>query len=339
MSLSLFKNRELTKACNNLILFRLKHRNHPGHKPKPVAVPVRPSLPDNYTEEANYPPVKPKFPPGHFSPDYDTKLAWKYYDDGQKYTSLKTIQERLSVMAYSNVQQTLDDLKQRRTRHYPIYLTSSLSKTPKMLPFNQYITKSHVSIVDELPSNNHVSQSIDFDLYEKLKFTAKEAILANFSRVSELEDVAQVPSHEESFKPEIIEKQKRLETKNRSSNLLLKDVLSSLTSILSANEANDHLLKAQYGVDVNIKSYWKRCGFEAERPRGAVNPDQDVIRFQFDDIASFQIKCDKPLKPIYNLNDSACSEPKIPDYIYNPSVFKIFADHLLPMQVPGKIEI
>ena len=30
-----------------------------------------------------------------------------------------------------------------------------------------------------------------------------------------------------------------------------------------------------------------------------------------------------------------CSEPKIPEYAYNPSNFKVFADHVLPMQVPG----
>lgn len=112
---------------------RYVHRNHPGHKPKPPATLIKPTLRDRYLDKAIYPPVKPKFPPGNWNPDYDPKLAWHYYAEGQKFHSLKTIQERLSVLAYLNIQQTLDDLKVRRTRYYPIYQLSSLSKTPKML--------------------------------------------------------------------------------------------------------------------------------------------------------------------------------------------------------------
>lgn len=304
MTLGVIKNRDLTKASNNLfIILRQKHRNHPGHKPKPLAVPVRHTLPDSYTEEALYPPVKPKFPPGHFTPDYDSKLAWHYYEEGQKFTSLKTIQERLSVMAYLNVQQTLDDYKQRKTRFFPIFQVSSLPKTPKMLSFNKYITKTHVEVVDESSEksqNVELDKSIDFDLYEKLKHTTKEAILASFSKKVELDetDSSKIPEHPDSYKPEVIEKEKKVEKIHKTSNLLLKDVLNSISSILSSEETNEHLLKAQYGVDVNIKSYWKRCGFESQKPRGAVLPDPDVIRFQFDDIASYQIKCNKPLKPV-----------------------------------------
>ncbi len=39
----------------------------------------------------------------------------------------------------------------------------------------------------------------------------------------------------------------------------------------------------------------------------------------------------------YKLTNTKTTESaqSVPDYIYNPSNFKIFADHLLPMQVPG----
>ena len=42
---------------------------------------------------------------------------------------------------------------------------------------------------------------------------------------------------------------------------------------------------------------------------------------------------------MFKLEDKECSEPKIPEYAYNPSTFKVFAEHLLPMQVPGKYDL
>lgn len=309
---------------------RHKHRNHPGHKPKPLAISIKPSLPDNYVENPIYPPVKPKYPPGEFSNDYDPKLAWKYFEDGQKYTSLKTIQERLSVMAYLNVQQTLDDYRQRKTRFFPIYQTSSISKTPRMLPFNQYITKTHLEVQDKTKV-----EQIDNNLYEMIRNKTKEIILNNYARQLKNESIDyQVPVHEDTYMPEVLEKRAQNERDLKFSNLLIRDILNFATSALSTSDSNSHLINAQYACDVNIKSYWKRCGFKDEKPRGAVSPDPDVIRFQFDDIASYQIKSDKPLRPLFKLNDPECKK-EVPKYVYCPSVFKLFADHILPMQVPG----
>jgi hypothetical protein len=126
------------------------HRNHPGHKPKPAAIPRKYELPDNYLEEALYPPVKPQLPPGHWPENYDPKVAWRYFSDGQKFHSLKTIQERLAVQAYMNVQQTIDDLGQVKTRYFPIFQVSAMYNSPRLLPFHQYITKTHVEAVEDL---------------------------------------------------------------------------------------------------------------------------------------------------------------------------------------------
>ncbi|RNA28306.1 vegetative incompatibility WD repeat [Brachionus plicatilis] len=326
------------KNSLNQIFTRLKHRNHPGHKPKPPAISILPSLPDNYVDEATYPPVKPKLPPGEFSADYDPKLAWLYYEEGQKYTALKTIQERLSVLAYSNVQQTLDDLKQRKTRFFPIYKLSSLSKTPKMLPFNQYITKTHVQSIDEhtgLASSKDSYQKLDYNLYEMVRSKVKEIIVNNYQRELRKESIDYtVPVHEDTYRPEVVEKRAQVDREHKFSNLLIRDILNFMTSALGTQDSNWHLLNAQYGVDVDIKSYWKRSGFASEKPRGAVYPDTDTIRFQYEDIASYQIKCSKPLRPLYQLNHPECSK-KINDFVYKPVVFKLFADHILPMQVPG----
>jgi len=180
---SLLNHRSLNTRILPLLTspHRSVHRNHPGHKKKPFATPVNLQLPDTYLPEPNYPPVKPKLPPGEWAPDATPKLAWHYFNEGQKYHSLKTIQERLSVMAYMNVQQTLDDLKTRRTRYFPIYQLSAMPKTPQMLEFSQYITKTSVEVVDKSSEETAVSA----DMYEALKASVSDVILMSFSGRSE----------------------------------------------------------------------------------------------------------------------------------------------------------
>jgi len=164
----------------NRLLLRHKHRNHPGHKQIPLANPVRLDLPDNYVEEANYPPVKPRMPPGEWPKDYEKSLAWHYWEEGEKFTRLKTIQERLSVLAYLNVQQTLDDLKQRRTRHYPIFRLSALPKTPRMSPFVSFITKTSLETVK---STSIVSLIEIFENYKLKLFSIFLNLLGKINRI------------------------------------------------------------------------------------------------------------------------------------------------------------
>lgn len=168
MSFQLFRHHYFS---NSPKLFRFVHRNHPGHKKPRLATPVHLQLPDTYVTEPIYPPVKPKFPPGQWSEETSPKLAWLYYNDGQKFHSLKTIQERLSVMAYLNVQQTIDTWKVRRTKYSPIYQLSAMPKTPEMLEFSQYITKTSLSVNEQKKDEDEVKLnfSVGTDLYEMAK--------------------------------------------------------------------------------------------------------------------------------------------------------------------------
>lgn len=167
----LFGPRNLSKLLLSQQPSRLVHRNHPGFKKKPFATPLVQELSDTYLEEAVYPPVKPKFPPGEWLEDSAPKLAWQYHDEGQKYHSLKSIQERLSVLAYLNVQQTLDDVKKQRTKYFPIYQMSATPKTPQMLAFNQYATKTSVSVADVAKPDEQeaLDKTVSAKLYEQIK--------------------------------------------------------------------------------------------------------------------------------------------------------------------------
>jgi hypothetical protein len=288
MILKLFKNKR--KLLNDL-QYRFKHTNHPGHKKKQLANPIKYSLPDKINSDIIYPPVKPKYPPGDWPDNYDTNLAWKYFEDGEKYKSLKTIQERMTILAYSNIQQTIDDLNIKRTRHFPIYSISGLLKSPKMLDFIQYITKTQ--LLDNLSDNLELSNQINENLFNKIKNNLKETILININKKKYIKE-----NYSDLKHPSIRENEIKNENNLEDSNSLIKDILDSITTLLSVHIPDSHLSSALYGNNVNIKAYWKRCGYKNHSLRGCVNPDNDVIRFQFDDIATYQIKTNKPLKPV-----------------------------------------
>ncbi len=176
MSFQMIRHSLLFGPRSSSRLFQLQtsrsvHRNHPGFKKKAFATPLVQELPDTQLEEAVYPPVKPKFPPGEWEQDSAPKSAWLYHDEGRKFHSLRSIQERLSVLAYLNVQQTLDDVKAQRTKYYPIYQLSATAKAPQMLAFSQYATKTSVSVAS-VPKPDHtelLDKSISAELYEKIK--------------------------------------------------------------------------------------------------------------------------------------------------------------------------
>jgi hypothetical protein len=136
------------------------------------------------------------------------------------------------------------------------------------------------------------------DFFKLLKQRTQEAILANFSKADEIPDVNEPPVHPDTYRPPSIETKKENDMALKLSNNMIKDIFNAITSTLSTQHTHEHLLHAQYGSDVDIRAYWMRAGFGEAKPRGAVFPDPDSIRFQFDDKASYQIKCKDPLRPV-----------------------------------------
>jgi hypothetical protein len=222
-------------------------------------------------------------------------------------------------------------------------------------------TNSPEEAQDEKKASSSVEldKSINADLYEKLKYRVKETILVNFAKASELAETVEPPTHPDTYVPVSEIKAKETERAHKVSNQMIKAIFDSITSVLSTNESHEHLLHAQHATNVDIRAYWMRSGFGEAKPRGAIFPDPDSIRFQFNDIASYQIKCENPIKPvlisdnstalffhtyfinsfllqqIHKIDSKASTEPQVKEYAYTPANFKIFADHTLPMQVPG----
>ena len=80
----------------------------------------------------------------------DPKMAWKHFELGEKhYRHLKSVKERLTVMAYQNMMCRYDNLDVEQIDSKLIWMLSGQPRSPRSLPFYKHITRTHVT--DELP--------------------------------------------------------------------------------------------------------------------------------------------------------------------------------------------
>jgi hypothetical protein len=298
--------RPCTIKSEYLILSRSKgYRNHPGHKPKPLCVPHKYELPDEYVEEPMYPPVKPKYPTGfNFSNEYPTSKAWHYFNEGQKFNSLRTVQERLAVMAYLNIQPTVDDLGVTRIRHFPLLLLNTMPRAAQSSEQRQYITKT---VLNPKTESNQTGQnatktpaaSIDAKSYKEIRDLVIACIVTSAQRDGRAEDLVKGFEQKDFYKPKSIRFEENLQAVKERNNLLVNDMFNGISAYLaSSHDTHSHLRNAQYARNVNIEAYWKRCGYKETHARGCVPPDDDCVRYQYRDKALYQIKTDMPLKPV-----------------------------------------
>ena len=80
----------------------------------------------------------------------DSKKAWMHFELGEKhYQHLKSVKERLTVMAYQNMMCYYDELDVEQINSKLIWMLTGRPRSPRCLPFYKHITRTHVT--DELP--------------------------------------------------------------------------------------------------------------------------------------------------------------------------------------------
>src|SRR5689334_5516961 len=80
----------------------------------------------------------------------DPKKAWMHFELGEKYyRHLKSVKERLTIMAYQNMMCYYDKLDVEQIDSKLIWMLTGRPRSPRSLPFYKHITRTHVT--DELP--------------------------------------------------------------------------------------------------------------------------------------------------------------------------------------------
>ncbi|CAF0957356.1 unnamed protein product [Didymodactylos carnosus] len=311
------------------IINRYKHRlNHPGvHIEHGIQYPTPLKLPDEYSDRPLYPPIKPKYPPGSWG-TMDPKKAWMHYEWGEKhYKCLKSVKERLTVMAYMNMKCQFDKLDVEQIDSKLIWMLTGRSIAARSLPFYKHITRTHVT--NELPKfyeNYDVENLLNFIkpiLIERI--LSEELYQKPYTPIEQIYDsgayVVQSIAEEEQLKKD--------EEKTRK---VLSKIIRTVVNVLA--EDKPYLRQALIGSDVPIEAWWSQSLNGEVYGKAKWHYDQNTTSFQFRDKAAIQVKTDKPLRSIVDPDSSLCQTP-IPNCIYHPPAFKVFTDRYLPSQIPG----
>lgn len=213
-----------------------------------------PRVDDTILENAEYPPIKPKFPPGSWG-NIDREQAWMWNSLKEKVLDIPTVSDRLNVFLNKN--------------HDAIFL-DPINEHPSKLAFRQYVTKTHLipwsssNTEDDFPLLSSVQNS------ELLFFRIKQAVTDHL--LVESEAVCR-----ENVNPSV--------ESNLKCNLLFRCI--SDTIIHHMWKHFEHLQECQYDEDVTIRSLWHRHSVEREKK------DLDLDYATIDDLTNIVSQMDQ----------------------------------------------
>lgn len=272
---------------------RWKHRlNHPGvHVPQSIQYKTPYNLPDEYADHPLYPEIRPKHPPGSWG-SMESKKAWMHFELGEKhYRHLRSIKERLTVMAYQNMICRFDKLDVEQIDSKLIWMLTGRPHSPRSLPFYKYITRTHVT--DELPK---FYQQIDVEsLLNYVKPILIDRILTEEFAQKESRSLDEEIEQGQYKVSSIINEKTMKQNEQRSVNLLT-TIVRTIVNVLG--EHKNYLRKSMVGSNVPIEAWWSSNLNGQKYDRAKWHHDQNTTSFQFRDKAAVQVKTERPLRSV-----------------------------------------
>ena len=225
-------------------------------------------------EVVEYPPVKPKYPPGRWSKDMPPKQAWKIHDEGQELLQIPTIKGRLEKLAGPWDRPTKP--------HY--YNVNMYNNAPGLCHLKQYLTKTHIapnmpSVYDDLDTGNDLAKAFD-----RLRPLLLEAVQEEHDQYIYC---VERPPNDIHLMPD--------ERATRAHNLvgrLLNLAMSGLSS------ERPYLLRSQLDENVRIQTFWRRIGDNYEKAHGRVGLPTNCLNFETRNIANYQVRTEMPLPEV-----------------------------------------
>ncbi|XP_041360632.1 39S ribosomal protein S30, mitochondrial-like [Gigantopelta aegis] len=237
--------------------------------------------------EVEYPPVKPKFPPGKWG-DMDRKYAWHWHDETTK------------IAEITDPKQRMDELTSKEMK---MWLFKVPEVYPRQLLFQQYATKTHM--VEGLPD---IYTSLETDLLvNKIKELLIEYICLEQDKILRNVYLSKFSSWIQS---------------HQRSRIIVDAINRSILQMTS--DGCDHLANCQIGEGVRVSAFWDRHGIE--RNRRVMHPTKTTYvtvqdsRFQAKYVADFQIRVEQPLPEFVPVDDPLCSSVDGPNLKYHPTV-------------------
>ncbi|KAK3610184.1 hypothetical protein CHS0354_038820 [Potamilus streckersoni] len=242
-------------------------------------------------KEVEYPPIKPRWPPGQVWGELSEKNAWKIYDETQNIMTMPTVEERIKHLTSNE-----NKIALLRTRI-----------NPKNLQYFQDRTKTN--LVDGLP-----------DVYSSME---KDGVLDLDAVVTRLRPIIIDGIEMEHDK---LERSRLFWAKSAkdmiATRLLLKQTLLPIRGYLSGQNA--HMQRSRFDENVRVVAFWDKYGEKHKRIENDYNrnarrrrkKDEDdkpvmfnepyLYRFQADEMVPIQIRVENPLPEFVPLNNELC---------------------------------
>ena len=217
--------------------------------------------------DVEYPPIKPRFPPGKYGEDIKKKgsaAVWKEYEKGNE------------VLAIPNVKERLESISGTESLRY--FRVEPCDDIPGSGKYKQFISKTHIE--NALPA---CMTEIDCDQ----EFTALRSLILD----------AIVQEHEFHYIQSV--EKGRLSEKyhdRERTKFLLTNIVNIIIGYCSAD--NNYLLRSQVDRDVRVETFWNRTGFDAEGVSyiGMYTPGR--FRLQYKGNATCQVRTELPLPTV-----------------------------------------
>ena len=190
---------------------------------------------NDFAAEAEYPPVKPKFPPGSWGA-MNKDFAWLWHSVQENAMNLSSVNERLNMFADTRVNAVVLD---------------PINNHPATLPLRLYMTKTNLIPSESLSSFTHTDHQdyMSSEKFESLLNKVKEAIKDHLL----LENVlVKEPLDDSSIR-------------NNTRCVLLFRCISEAIITFFQNDF-EHLQLCQYDEDALVRSFWLRFGIESKKP-------------------------------------------------------------------------
>ncbi|VDI51372.1 small subunit ribosomal protein S30 [Mytilus galloprovincialis] len=270
--------------------------------------------------ESHYPPIKPKYPPGEWG-EMDRGIAWTWHEEGEKWKSMASVEERLSFLA------TKDSKYGSKVWKY-----NSIQTNTGLSDYQQDKTKT--VLINDAPE---VISNIDIDIeneFKDIKTILQDKLLEEQEYL-----VQHLGKMYDPKKPEA------LNTK------LIKSLVFDLVTVLSTKY--EHLFDLQLDPEVEIAAYWDRYGVPPIKPwrnYEKAKTDysiptwplpkkffQNYSKYQSQSKLSCQLRTSNPLPEFLPQDDVKCTSEPYPECRLWPNVLGTPSGWVQPKCDPGYV--
>lgn len=240
-----------------------------------------------------YPPVTPRWPPGRWG-EFDEEQAWEFYENAVQVEDTKSLWDKLKKLT-------------DETKHFYSLNPLLENSPPRILPYQQYLTKTHL-VMDELPL---LYENIDTaSLFPAIRSIVIKTLISKNKHLND-KFILQGKNPVSDITSQMMEQER--------SEQLVVAMYNVISNYLSS--MYPHILWSQKDIKSDQEAFWCVGGLKEECDGRA---DDESLFLQFNNQPTLSVRINDPLPVMVSLDDPLCQVADLPNVSYHiPQVYEI----------------